>query len=331
MSYKDELESKFKVQDHPLYPHFEDAILRLDLTNICNNQCIFCPNHKMDRNRIIMKDSLSKRLIREAAELGIKKVGLFMTGEPFVQDNLAEIVSYTKECGFTFVFITTNGSLPTKERLAAVLDAGIDSIKFSINAGTREGYQMVHGHDDFDTVIENLKFAHEYKQKSGLNYRILSGFVVTDLTKNEVKAHCDLVRPYVDDMLIVGMDNFAGYVATESQKLHITADFPDAPNFNYENKKLPCAFLFNSICISPEGYLTACTNDMMNGLAMVDVNTMSLRDAWYSDAMVELRKKHIDNDVAGTQCYDCMFNEQTNPPPLNQRLYDACRSSSKMD
>ena len=48
-----------------------------------------------------------------------------------------------------------------------------ENIKFSINAHNREDFKKVHGYDDFEKVIENLKWIFKYRNK-GLQYRSYS-------------------------------------------------------------------------------------------------------------------------------------------------------------
>lgn len=70
------------------------------------------------------------------------------------------------------VYITSNGALATPEKIRAVVDAGVDSVKFSINAPERKMYEFIHGRDDFDTVMEHLKYLNEYRRESGRSFKI---------------------------------------------------------------------------------------------------------------------------------------------------------------
>ena len=59
-----------------------------------------------------------------------------LRGSLFLVKNLADYVSHAKNAiGYDYLFITTNGALAIPETVKAVLDAGLDSIKFSISAG----------------------------------------------------------------------------------------------------------------------------------------------------------------------------------------------------
>ena len=134
-----------------------DSLLQVELTNCCNHKCFFCPNTSSSRHNSIIDKELAYRVIKESFDLGVRKLALHMNGEPFVCDFLEEIIYYAKNLGYTYVFFSTNGALATDERLKKAFDAGLDSIKFSINAGTQQSYLEIHGRDDFEKAINALK------------------------------------------------------------------------------------------------------------------------------------------------------------------------------
>jgi molybdenum cofactor biosynthesis enzyme MoaA len=102
-----------------------------------------------------------KRVLQEAYDMGLRRVGLYSTGEMFLCKEVASHIRNAKQIGYEYIYSDTNGLLATKENLKKVIDAGIHSIKFSINAGTRETYRLIHGHDAFDQVLENLKICYK--------------------------------------------------------------------------------------------------------------------------------------------------------------------------
>lgn len=171
-----------------------------------------------------------------------------MNGEPFVSKNLSK---YAKEIGYKYVFITINGAL-----------ADSDSIKDSINGGSKETYKKIYGRDDYDKVIANLKFACEYKRKKNLNIKMLSSFVVTKYIKEEIEE----LRAEINNIKV--------------------------PKYKKKNK-LSCPELFRTICVTAEGYLTLCCSEALNYLVVEDLNNMTLLKAWHSKRMKKIRQKHL--------------------------------------
>ena len=159
---------RFKALELPPFP----KEIFLDLTSLCNHACVFCANPRI-KNKKTMNHEMAVRVIKEAYECGSRELGMYATGDSFMVKNLHEYVEYAKkQVGYDYLFITTNGGLASPDRVKPVLDAGLDSIKFSISAGKRETFKEIQGKDDFDKVIFDLKWVSNYRKESRLNYRI---------------------------------------------------------------------------------------------------------------------------------------------------------------
>jgi len=321
MNYKNDVDERYMMDKYDVFPCFEQATLRIEITNACNHRCIFCPNSFHGRKRKNMDPILVERIIVEAAELKIKRVALFMNGEPFLVPDLAKYVKLCKIQGIEYVFITTNAGVATEDRMIEVLEAGLDSIKFSINAGTRESYKKIHGADGYDKAMSLLRFTRKHRDENHLACRILVGFVVTDFTQEEMELQASEIINVADDILFFKPDNFGGYM-TELYKNYFSKNVDtELPFYDYPNKNLPCTMLFNSINVTCEGYLTLCCSEALNYMVIEDINKLSLKDAWHSKAMAEIRTRHINGNVSNTQCYRCIFDTQTSVEPLNYEFF----------
>lgn len=309
MGLKERIEEKL-TPDFSLKPEFPQKNMLIELTNACNHQCAFCANSKMTRKKGSIKESFLKRSLNEAFNEGVQEVGFYTTGEPFMAKNLDQYVRWAKEIGYRYVYLTTNGALATPERVKPVLDAGLDSIKFSINAGTRETYKMIHGKDEFDLVINNLSFIAEYRRKNNLKLNIFTSFIMSKYTEGEKEKFIEKIGSLADEMIFLDVCNQGGMMYEINELLALE-------NGKYKVKNLPCSLLFNSINITYEGYLTACCIDFQNYLVVADLNKTTLKEAWYSDAFKELREKHLSNSLEKTLCYNCIYNKNTEVEPLN--------------
>jgi molybdenum cofactor biosynthesis enzyme MoaA len=160
-----------------LYPSYPKTSL-IELSNGCNHACVFCTNSRMERKVGRLSIETYEKFIKESVPLGLKEVGLYTTGEPFLMRNLNDYIKIAKEYGIEYIFITTNGGLASPKKLISAIDAGLNSIKFSVNAGTRESYKLVHGVDDFDKVINNIKFVSRYRKDNNIDLKLMVSCVV---------------------------------------------------------------------------------------------------------------------------------------------------------
>lgn len=293
-------------------PPFPRA-LNVELNNVCNHKCSFCAYPLMERDAgNINKEKLEKWL-REAYSLGSRELGLHSGAEPFASKQLEHFVAVAKQIGYEYVYISTNGSLATPERMRKIIDAGIDSIKFSINAGDRETYKSVHGKDDFRRVIEHLRFARAYRGEKAKPYLAIS-FVITELTKNTVDSLRQLTSGLVDEFITLQEQNLSGQLPSEGERAR--------------KKDQICPIPFNKLHISWEGFLRVCCNDYENLLALHDLNAMSLEQAFYSPEFQEFRERHLADRLEGTLCFNCKYDCKTPIQPLSPSLYSRTHRTS---
>ncbi|MFC1462402.1 radical SAM/SPASM domain-containing protein [Verrucomicrobiota bacterium] len=292
--------------EEPLFP----KEIFLDLTSCCNHRCIFCANSRA-KQRITMPFDLAKRILKDAYDCGVRDAGLYATGESFLVDYLPDVAAYAKSIGFEYLFITTNGSLATPERAKAVLDAGLDSIKFSICAGKRETYREIHGRDDFDKVLANLRWVSAYRQESGLQFRIYVTMVYTNRTEDEVDILRDLVVPYIDEWDPHPLTNQCGNMYENNELGTI-----DAGNPRGRVKSDICFQPFKGFTVTPEGLVTACVLDYSGDLVVGDAKKESLGEIWKNAVYRAFRRRHMDKSLEGLICYNCMHNRNEPVTPL---------------
>ena len=319
MSYISELNDKYILEEFEIYPNITESVLRLEVTNICNHRCIFCPHVLQKRKPAHIDDKLAKRIILEAAKLGVKKVALFLNGEPFLNKNLIEYISFCKKNNYEFVFVTTNGTAEPEEYFKA-MEAGLDSLKFSINGTSRENYKRVHGCDQYDRVLDTLVKVKKYRDQHELECRLLTGCVVTTYVENELETHLKKMRTLTDDLAFLEIDNFAGYMIEEKKKYGVKIP-ENIPGYSFPEKKLPCSLINNSINVTSEGFLTLCCSEALNMMVVEDLNKISLQEAWFSERMTKIRSEHKKKQLSNIQCKRCIENIPYVCSPINDELY----------
>lgn len=302
--------SNMHIFEKTATPPFPSKNFLLETTNFCNHKCIFCANSKMTRKRGFIDEKFAYRILGEAYALGMREVGFYATGEPLMNKNLEKYVKKAKEIGYSYTYLTTNGALMTRERANGLISAGIDSIKFSINAGTEKSYEKIHGHNDFQRVIENLKCMDSLRKKNNPHMKLFVSHIINKINIDEQNILYGLVKDYVDDILFVNVANQSGMMYEEVK--HLTVEH----NEHDFNITVPCFQVFNTVNISCEGYLTACCADFQNYLAVADLNEVSLENAWKSKEFCNLRNKHLNDSLQGTLCYNCVYNIDTPIKPI---------------
>ena len=294
-----------------LEPPFPYSNFLIETSNACNHACIFCAHQKMKRPVRTIKPEFVHDILQQAYDLGTREVGFYATGEPFIVKELPEYIRWAKEIGFTYVYLTSNGALATPEKIRDVIDAGLDSIKFSINAPERKMYAFIHGKDDFDTVMNHLKYLNEYRTISGKNYKIFVTGILTRYTENMKDMYADVFLGLADEVVFKTVYNQGGYMPEIDTLLKCTYD---------DEKYRRCNLPFDAISITCEGYLSVENADFENMLVVADLNKVSLKEGWYGEKMKAIRQAFIDDKLEGTICDGCVHHAYRAAKPLTPEL-----------
>jgi hypothetical protein len=230
-------------------------------------------------------------ILEQAFLSGARDVGFYATGEPFMYKDINFAVNTAKKIGYAYVYITTNGALAMPQKVKKLIEAGLDSIKFSINAASRETYRIIHGRDDYEVVLENLRFIRNYRDANDIPLRIGVTYVITDANRVEIQQAKGVFGELADDVGFFEEGNQGGYMSENGKP---------------SNVHLPCSLLFNRFHVSYEGYFSLCCVDYQNYLAVADLKKMSLNEAWSSPLAVKMRKRHLASNVKGTLCHNCV-------------------------
>ncbi len=292
---------------NPPLPHS----LNIEVNNTCNHLCVFCPYHGIYAPEKIEPGILDidfvKSLLEQAHSLGIgkKEVGFYIAGEPLLYNGLLEVTAYAKKLGFPYVFMTTNGALATPDKMKALLDAGIDSVRFSINAADRSKYAEVHGKDDFNAVVENVKYMHEYIVNNQLDVATSITCVLTKQTEGIQSEMHALFDQYVDDIAFIPV---MLYRLSNLEKVREKFELIKEDELTID-KDYICPLLFNTMYINAYGKVIPCCSSYDDGTFFADLKkNPSLSDAWNSEGYQHYRSIFLEGQSDhGTICEKCMI------------------------
>jgi len=130
--------------------------LRISITKKCNLQCFYCHKEgEVASNNEMTKEEIVK-IAKIACELGMKKVKI-TGGEPFLRDDLPEIVQEIAECADE-VSLTTNGVL-LKENARTLFDAGLRRVNVSLPSLIPDRFRKITKKDCVKQVKDGIKAA----------------------------------------------------------------------------------------------------------------------------------------------------------------------------
>lgn len=281
--------------------------VKIELTARCDLQCFFCATAKRLRHKSDIDWQFYTRILKEMRDLGVEEIGLFYLGESFLYPRLAEAIAYAKEeCGYPYVFLTTNGRLADAESVRACMAAGLNSLKFSFNSADPDQFYEVTRtrRADWHRIVENIKAARRVRDAGDYDCGLYASSIMYDgeqLTR--MKAAVAEILPYVDEHYWLPLYGQAGLTSGA----HSTQPVAGNPGrVGAMRMPLPCWALFTEGHITYDGRLSACCFDHDGRFHMGDLNASTFAEAWHSAPFVELRAANLSGNVSGTACAKCV-------------------------
>jgi MoaA/NifB/PqqE/SkfB family radical SAM enzyme len=281
------------------------------LTARCDFDCFFCASGARLRDKSDMDFDLYKRLVKEMREAGVEELGVFYLGESFMVDWLADAIEYAKkECGYPYVFLTTNGRLATPERIEACMRAGLDSLKFSYNnADPKQFHEVTRVKEkEFFKVRDNVLAARAVRDKveaeTGHRCGIYASSIRYDGEQQQrMEAAVAEVIAAVDQHYWLPLYGQAGLTAGAQGTMPVAGNLG---RLEAMRDPLPCWSLFTEGHVTFDGYLSACCFDHDGRFHLGDLKTQSFKEAWHSAEFQRIRDANLKKDVAGTPCEECI-------------------------
>lgn len=287
--------------------------VKLELTARCDFGCFFCATGRNRSKGGDMDWELLTRILREARATGVREAGLFYLGESMLYPRLVEAIAYAKQtCGYPFVFLTTNGRLATEDKVERCVQAGLDSLKFSLNAASRQQFKEVTRTDAFDIVVANIKAARHaidrVHEETGHRCRLyVSSVLYDDQHRTRMDEVVRDLAPYIDEHYYLPVHSHA---QVEEGFEPMNAVVGAVGRVGAQRAPLPCWSLFTVAHITHTGRVSACCWDHDGRFNMGDLTVSPFMDAWNSPAFQALRQAHVDQDVHGTACEECIYGSR---------------------
>jgi len=146
----------------------EPVCLYLETTNRCNLLCTTCPRtFEALEPPADMSWELFTAIVDQFPR--IARVVLHGIGEPMMVRDLPRMIRYLKDRG-TSVLFNTNGTLMGRKRSLALIEAGLDELRVSLDAAEPKAFALVRGRDLFDRIVRNVRAFIDLQRELGVRH-----------------------------------------------------------------------------------------------------------------------------------------------------------------
>ena len=233
----------------------------LEITNICNLDCVFCPKTDRTKHRLSMEEF---NLLTDKLQGQIKFLYFHLMGEPFLHPLLPDFIKVAREKGFVPV-LTTNGTLLSKAQ--GVVEACPHKIQISLHS--QEGNGKEHPEE---YIREVMTFAQEAASKGVLIVLRLWNQGGYDSANEHI---LELITQYQPKPWVQRHDGWK-----LSENLYIEYDrmfeWPDADHTEYQESDVFCYALRNQIGVLVDGSVVPCCLDHNGDIILGNLFEQSL-------------------------------------------------------
>ena len=316
MTITERIDAITKVPQSRMHPVLDaPKSVKIELSGRCNYRCGFCALRMRDSQPKASEDmdiNLFKQITRQMSDAGVEEIGVFFLGESFMNpDLLIEAIDWCKrKLAFPYVFCTSNGSLATLPRLVGVMQAGLDSLKWSVNAATAEQFEQIMGVKAhlFEASLGNIEVAWRLREARKFKTRLYASSIRFDgeQQKKMEALLAERVIPHVDQHYWLPLYSMGSFATQREAELGYRPTAGNQGRIGALRAPLPCWSAFTEGHVRADGGLSACCFDAGGQWLMGDLTTESFMDSWNSDKFQALRLAHLKKDVSGTICEDCV-------------------------
>ena len=226
-----------------------------------------------------MDFDLFKNIIDDAARIGVKRVQLFLMGEPLIHPKIIEMIRYLKSKGLAF-HLTTNGFIFSKKISEGILNSGAtsaDYVTFSILGFSKEIHEKVMKGIKHDRVMENILSFIDERNKSKNNGPIIETvFYSISQNEQELEPFMEYWRGKADHVIYGG----------KAVEAFIDHSMPTKP------RTKTCTLLWERMAIQWNGDVVICGEDSDGEYVVGNLRDSSIRDAWHAEKLIIYKKFH---------------------------------------
>lgn len=287
--------------------------VKIEISPRCNYRCGFCAlRTRSEQPRADMDPALFRRITREMRDAGVQEIGVFYLGESFSNPALLrDSIEYCKrDLGFPYVFLTTNGSLCNAENLRAVMAAGLDSLKFSMNCADAEQFRAIVDVSPalFARAVQAVRTAWLVRRAGGFSTGLYASSIRYD-GEQQTKMEAFLARdvlPFVDQHYWLPLYSMGSLATQREESLGYRPTAGNQGRLGALREPLPCWSAFTEGHVRADGGLSLCCFDADGRFCVGDLTRQTFMEAWNSPEFIAVREAHLRRDVSGTVCEECV-------------------------
>lgn len=286
-------------------------IVYLEITNVCNLTCDFCPETK--RKAEFMSEAAFKHILDQIKPF-TEYIYLHVKGEPLLHPNLGDFLDISYEKGFK-VNITTNGTLIDKAADTLIKNSAVRQINFSLHSV--DGNQKVISKDEYIDSI--LNFSNRAILESSIIISLrLWNLDEALLTEDQRRRNLDIIHKIEENFKLPYkiQGNLSENKALKLwDRVYLNQDYefkwPDLKEEEDFNKGT-CFGLRNQIAILVDGTVVPCCLDGEGIIHLGNIHEEKFSEIINGKRAENIRIGFCNNNLVEELCRKCGYRKRFN-------------------
>ena len=289
-------------------------------TTYCNFKCVYCA-HSMSSRQMKEKYDLSeehmsldtyRKVIAQLQQFPqkLKLLSLTGQGEPMLNKNLPEMVHIAKKANVAErIEIISNGSLLTPDTSDALISAGLDGLRISLQGLDSEKYEEVCKFKiNFNVFYENLTYFFKHRKSCNLFVKIMD----VTLKDNDAEKFYRMFDGISDRMFIeICRPVYDGVQFTDNE--HMKKTIVDRYGNNHSPRKV-CPLCFFMLSVFPNGDVEPC-DAIYKPIVLGNIHTETLQQMFLGEKLREFQLEQLKgNRNQNSKCAVCCAPDDVSHP-----------------
>lgn len=289
---------RYRYEIYPQTKVVDDCppCLQIEPSSVCNYRCVFCFEtdkfftHRSNGFMGHMTFDTFRRVV-DQAEGHIEFITLASRGEPLLCPDIEAMLAYT--CGkFLGLKMNTNASLLDERKAHAILQSGIKTLVFSIDATEEPLYSQLRVNGNLNTVLYSIEQFRKIRETQYRDSKIItrvSGVKFDERQNLNAMQRC--LGELVDQVAFVNYNPWKNVYECASTGVNE-----------------PCSDLWRRMFVWWDGKINPCDVDYRSTLSVGSLSDGELSQLWRAPAYECLRADHLNGcrtDI--TICSHCVL------------------------
>lgn len=291
-----------------MFPSF----ISIEASNFCNLHCPECPvgiQKTLKTDRVTFNLTLYRKLIDELKPT-LQHIILYFQGEPFLHNQLAELINYA-HLSKIYTSTSTNAQFLTDKIAKEIVLSGLDKLIISVDGTTQEAYQSYRVGGNLQKALTGIEDVIRWKNTLNSATPLIEiQFLVLKTNEHQIDDMRQLAKSLKVDRLTFKTAQLYDYengntLMTTKSKFSRYRKNSDGKYEIKNRQSNRCWRLWSGAVVNVKGDVLPCCFDKNSEFSFGNINSSSFYDCWHNKKASDFRARILQNRKQFEMCRNC--------------------------